>query len=254
MNTQRNYRGKDVYMLLVAKTILQSLQKYLSELSAVRPIWTAEFVANLIARIDEAMEKYLGLDKRKGQRMASANVYAIQKPAHKDLSFIKTQLQVDFKAEKDKLNEMFKTLGFANGKGMNKTDQEALIEHLYAFKKGMTEELKAEIVAKGVGAELIDRIINYATELIEANQAQESLKEQTKELTNEALTVLNGIYDEIIGICKIASNFYYDDPIKKEQFTYGYVLDGMIGAKKKNNGEETNNEQESPVDEEESVA
>lgn len=253
MNTQRNYRGKDVYMLLAARTIAMALQKFLSELSAVRPLWTAEFVTNLLNRIDEATEKYVGLDKRKAQRLASANVYAIQKPAHKDLSFVKTQLQVDFRSEKNKLNEMLKTLGFINGRHMSKSDQEALIEHLYAFKRGMTAELRTEITQKGMAAELIDRIINYATELTEANQLQESMKEESKELTSEALSTLNGIYDEIIGICKIASNFYHDDPIKKAQFTYRHVLDNMTTTRKKSNGDETVTEQEASDETEEKL-
>ena len=102
MNAQRNYRGKDVNMLLAARIIVMALQKYLSELSAQRTVWKAEYVANLLIRIEEVTEKYLGLDKRKAQRLASSNVNAIHKPARKDLAFVKTQLLVDFKTENGK--------------------------------------------------------------------------------------------------------------------------------------------------------
>ncbi|NJO88160.1 MAG: hypothetical protein HC831_03730 [Chloroflexia bacterium] len=202
------YHGKDVYMLIVAKTIILSLQKYLSELAAVRTNWTVQFVTDFIARIENAMEKYLGLDKKKALRMAVSNASAIFSPARRDLSSIKIQLMEDFKYEPDKLAEITRSLGLPKTlKKIKNSDMETLINHLYAFKKGMTDELKAEIVAKGTNPAIIERMISYATELADASQARESVKESGEELNDETLKELNGIYSEIIKICKIASNF-----------------------------------------------
>jgi hypothetical protein len=44
----------------------------------------------------------------------------------------------------------------------------------------------------------------YADQLKEANLTQETLKETCKEVSGEAVNIFNGIYDEIIGISKIA--------------------------------------------------
>ena len=79
---------------------------------------------------------------------------------------------------------MIKNLGFEkNFRKVQNSDQEGLIELLYAFKKGMTEELKTEIVAKGTNPQLIDSIIGYADQMSQANVSQETKKETSKAVT-----------------------------------------------------------------------
>jgi hypothetical protein len=79
---------------------------------------------------------------------------------------------------------------------------------------------------------LIDRIIGYANQLKEANVTQETLKEPSKEVSGEAVNIFNGIYDEIIGICKITSNYYQYDELKKDQFTFSKVVANMNATRK----------------------
>lgn len=174
-------------MLLTSKTIVESFKLNLSELSLARSNWSEEYANNLAEKIDNAIENYLGLDKKKELRNATANLSSIQTPAIRDLSFLKKQLQVDFADDKAKLKEMLKNLGFEkNLRKVQNSDQEALIELLYAFKKGMNDSLKSEIVAKGTNPELIDRIINYADQMKQANVSQETQKETTKAVSEEA--------------------------------------------------------------------
>jgi hypothetical protein len=91
----------------------------------------------------------------------------------------------------------------------------------------MTDNLKNRITAKGTNPELINTLIGYATELQQANTAQESLKQTSQMVSEEALVAFNGIYNEIIGVCKIASGFYKDEPLKKELFTFSKVVAKM---------------------------
>jgi len=233
MALNRNYNYKDVDMLLAAKTITGSFKANLAELSVTRTNWNEEFASQLSTKIDDAIENFLGVDKKKELRNATTKLAAIQMPALRDISFLKTQLDVDFKDDKGKLKEMLKQLGFNDYlKKAQKKDQEALIQLLYQFKKNLTDSLKATIVAKGLSNELLDKIIAYANELKDANVSQETLKEVTKTTSEEVATIFNGIYDEIIGICKITSNYYQYDELKKEMFTFSKVIANMGTAKK----------------------
>jgi hypothetical protein len=72
----------------------------------------------------------------------------------------------------------------------------------------MTDTLKQEITDKGMNPALIDKLIGYADTVKTANVTQESIEESTKDISQEAANAFNAIYDEIIGICKIASNYY----------------------------------------------
>ena len=230
MKVNRNYNFKDVDMLLASKTIVETLKLNLTDLSIVRSTWTEEYTNHLATKIDDAIENYLGLDKKKELRDTTSQLASIQAPARRDLSFIKTQIEVDFGKD---AKEIIKALGFDKSlRSVQKGDQEALIELLYSFKKGLKDSLKAQIIEKGTNTALIDRIIAYADQMKQTNVNQETLKETTKELSEAALITFNGIYNEMIGICKIASNFYQFDPLKKEQFTFTKVIKNMNAAKK----------------------
>ncbi len=243
MENTRTYKSKDVEMLLAAKTVTQNLKENLTDLSLVRTNWTKDYVAALAAKIDHAIDHHLGIDKKKELREATGKLAAIQAPALRDLSFMKTQLKVDFAKEAKAIT---KKLGYDKTtlrKAQN-SDQEALIQLLYAFKKGMTEDLKKQIVEKGNAPALIDRIIGYADQLKEANVTQEALKETTKIISAEAVKAFNNIYEEIIGICKIASNFYRYDALKKEQFTFNKVIANMNAKKKVKKKDEEKSEKD----------
>jgi len=230
MPRNRNYNFKDVDMLLASKTIVETLKSNLSDLSVARSTWTEEYANQLATKIDEAIENYLGLDKKKELRDTTANLASIQEPAIRDLSFIKTQIEVDFDGE---AKEIIKTLGFdKNLRAVQNRDQEALIELLYSFKKGLNKKIKDAIIEKGTNPELIDRIIAYADQMKQTNISQETLKETTKALSDEALKEFNDIYDHVIGICKIASSFYQFDTLKKDQFIFTNVVENMNAAKK----------------------
>ena len=224
------YSFKDVDMLLASKTISLSLAAYIAELSMARTTWTIDYATGLSTRIDVVMDDYLGLDKKKELRDATSRLNAVQAPALRDLSFLKAQIEVDFK-NKDK--EMLNSLGFAkNLRDVQKGNQESLIQLLYTFKTNLTSELRTSITEKGTNPALLDRIVGYADELKEANVSQETMKETTKALSQEATTAFNNIYEEITGICKIAANFYQYEPLKKEQFTFSKVVARMGTAQK----------------------
>jgi hypothetical protein len=201
----------------------------LAELSVARSNWNEAFVNSLIQRTDNAIANYLGLNKTQGLTAATGVLTQIVTPALRDLSLVKTQIQVDFDTEAEII---LKELGLT--KNIHKLSQEELIELLYAFQKGLNRELKGRIIEKGTNPALIDNIMGYAGQLQEANLNQEGLKSSTKELSQEAVDTFNAIYDEVVGICKIASKLYEDEPLKKEQFTFSKVVKKM-GTSKGNN-------------------
>lgn len=239
MTLSRTYTYRDVDMLTASKIIINSLNANLSDLSMVRTNWTSEYTSGLALKVDNVLEIFLGKDKTKNLREATKVLVSIQKPALSDLAFLKTQIKVDFGKEAD---EIIKGLGYNKYlKEAQQKDQEALIELLFAFKKGMTEKLKQAIVDKGTNPALIDRILAYATQMSEANVMQEGEKSGAAELTQEASSTLDEVYKEVIGICKIASKYYKTDPLKKKLFTFSAVVEKLNAAKKAN-------ETESPED------
>jgi hypothetical protein len=231
MSKKRNYQGKDVDMLTACRTIAGSFTANITELSAIRTGWTVAYSSGLTTRIDDIISTYLGLDARHDQRQATAGVIAIQGPAHRDLTFFKTQVDTDFKKEPLRHDEILRTLGFTSYyKDVSKGNQEALVQLLYFFKTNMTDALKTEITGKGMSIELINRIMGFAEVFLQANTTQEQSKGSSLELKAGAIEAFNETYNEMIAICKIAASYYRFEPLKKALFTFAQVQANQGGG------------------------
>ena len=228
MAKNRNYNCKDVDMLMASKTIAETFKTNISELATTRTDWTEQYATDLILRIDNAIHTHLGIDVKKDLRSATTALVSLQFPARRDISYFKTQIDDDFKKNAPRRDEILKSLGFTKYlRGVQSGNQESLIQFLYTFKTNITPALSDEITAKGLNPMLIDNITAYADTFAQANVAQESQKGSTKEISQEVANIFNAIYDEIIGICKKASNYYRYEPVKKEQFTFAKALSNL---------------------------
>jgi hypothetical protein len=224
-----DYNCSDVEMLMTSQIIAESFTTNITFLSEARTDWTPEYAAGLKTRVSEGLEK-LGIDSKKDLRKATQVVNKIMDPAKKDLAFFKAQILDDFKALPDRKDEILRTLGFTDYlRKVQKRNQEALIQLLFAFKTNMTAELRTEIIGKGTKTTFIDKIVGYGVTLNNANVTQETFKGSSAEVTKEVRDALNAIYREIIGICKKAIKVYAGNPTKKNLFTFSKVLK-QLGA------------------------
>lgn len=224
-NAKRNYKAKDVEMLTVARTIVETAQAHLTELVVNRPTWANPYFPNIKARIDNAFTNFLGIDPKRDQRTATAAVIAIFTPAKKDLALFKTEIEADFKNNKPRRDELLNLLGFKSYlKQVQKGDQEALINLLYQFKTNMTTAIQTEIVNAGTSATFITTIKGYADTLKNANITQETFKSSTKDVSAAGVKEFNEIYDQIIGVAKISAKRYVDNPTLKVQFSFSKLV------------------------------
>ena len=111
-------------------------------------------------------------------------------------------------------------------------DQQALVNLLFQFKTNLTPTLNTEILTKGTSQITIDNIIGYANTLKTANIIQETFKGSRKEITDEAIKAFNDIYDQVISIATISSNFYKTEKTKQQQFSFAKVVANLNNQKK----------------------
>jgi hypothetical protein len=182
------------------------------------------FFDNLKTQIQTTTETYLGKDAAQLMREATQVVLTIQTQAINDLAEFKVQIEQDFKDTPVQKTEILTQLGFTTyHKSAQKGDQEGLVNLLFQFKTNLNPTLNTEIVSKGTAQATIDNIIGYANTLKDANISQETYKGTRKEITDEAITAFNQIYDQVISIAKIASNFYKTDKTKQQLFSFAKV-------------------------------
>jgi hypothetical protein len=169
-------------------------------------------------------------------RQATQVVLSIQAQALNDLAEFKVQIEQDFKNTPIQKTEILTQLGFTTyHKLAQKGDQEGLVNLLFQFKTNLNATLNAEIVAKGTSQNTIDNIIGYATTLKNANITQETYKGTRKEITDEAIKAFNQIYDVVISIAKISSNFYKTEKTKQQLFSFAKVRANLNSQSTKTN-------------------
>lgn len=233
-NIKRKYNNKDIEMLTATSTIIENAIANKTFLQTKRSTWANTFFEDLKTQIENVTETYLGKDAAKQMRDATQIVLGIQKQALIDLAEFKVQVEEDFKANAIQKTEILKNLGFADyHKSSQKGDQEGLVNLLFQFKTNMTAILKAEIVTKGTAETTIDKIIDYAGVLKNANINQETFKGTRKEITDEAVNAFNEIYDKVISIAKISSNFYKNEKSKQQLFSFSKVSSNLNNQKVK---------------------
>lgn len=226
----RKYNVKDVEMLTIAGTIIENAMANKKILQAKRSTWGDPFFETLKTKIETTTDTYLGKDVAKDMRQATQVVHSIQVQALSDLSEFKIQVEQDFKKEPTQKVELLKVLGFAiYHKTAQSGNQEALVNLLFQFKKNLTATLATQIVALGTAQATIDTIIGYANTLKTANITQETYKGSKKEVTAEAITAFNELYDQVISIARIASNFYKTEKTKQQLFSFTKVAANLSG-------------------------
>ena len=239
MGTNRKYNCTDSEMLTASETILNHCTDNSEKLIEEKPIWQDPYFPGLITTVQEAYSKYLGIDNAKVLRNATLALKAIIKPAQEDLSKFKTNISVDYSKDKVTLDETLNTLGFHKyPKAITNHNQEQLIGLLSQFSQNLTAELEADLVSKGTNPVLLTRIKEYASTLTAANVAQETAKGTRPEVTAASINALNNIYDDVIGICKVAQNIFKDDKIKHDLFSFSKTLSVLNGPHNGTDGEE----------------
>lgn len=233
MTEKRIYTGKDVEMLTASQIAAENFSNHLNELSELRTDWTEEYATGLKTRIGNSLENLIGTDSKKSLRAATISVHEIIVPAKKKISFLKTQIDEDFRSIPEKRDTILKDLGFTKHlRNVQKGNQEAVVQFLYTFKTNLTPELRTDLLTKGISPGLLDSLTEYAMVVNQANVAQETNKGATKEVTSEMISAYNAIYTEVVGMCKKVANYYNDDPVKKQLFVYSKILSNLGTTRK----------------------
>ena len=237
----RKYKTKDVEMLTASATIIENVIANKTLLQSKRTTWADPFFENLKTQIQSTTDSYLGKDAAQLMRQATQVVLTIQAQALNDLAEFKVQIEQDFKNTPVQKTEILTQLGFSTyHKSAQKGDQEGLVNLLFQFKTNLNPTLNTEIVTKGTAQATIDNIIGYANTLKDANISQETYKGTRKEITDEAITAFNQIYDQVISIAKIASNFYKTDKTKQQLFSFAKVSATLNSKSTKTTTQENN--------------
>lgn len=228
----RDFNCKDSEMLTTSSEITVYAQSLLPQIVAKRPTWKDPFFPDLLTRINNAFNTYLGVDNAADLRKKTDILLSIMKPAQADLSTFKINITADFKNDKPRLQEILTLLGYNQyWKQVQNDDEEACIQMLYRFQNNMTAPLRTEITDAGTSNDLITTILTYPDTLNQANISQEFSKSLRPVATKEAIVEFNAIYNTIISICTICRNIFIKDPVIRNNFSFSAVKKRLNATK-----------------------
>ena len=232
------YVYTDVSMLLIAKIVAYNIRDNIAELSKINPKWDLAFIDAIIARIEDAINNYLGYDVKKELRDATSNLTSIMSEVKTDLGVFKRLVNKFFKDVPAEKAEILNVLGFKKySKTGTSGTQNGLIKLLFDFKTNLNDTLRKELISRGIMESLLDNIIANASKLEGLNNTQEVIKGVITEKANFRKALFNDIYREVSGICIIASSHYKNSPAKSALFNFSKIA----GSNYKNSKPNTEN-------------
>jgi hypothetical protein len=230
----RLYSTSDVIMLMACTYIAERGIEHQAQLAARRPQWKAPFFTNLKTRATAILENNIGIDTLALLKQATHTVSTTTEAAHRGLMELKQEIEVDFRKNPARSESLLTHLGLSAVSSAKMT-QSTYIKALVTVKNNLTPEVKAELVAAGANPQALDLLVSQAKLLIEANDIQENVKVNRKSINAANVEELNGIYDEVISICKLASTYLVGNKELQDHFSFTNALKacGYIPTKAK---------------------
>jgi hypothetical protein len=210
--------------ILTCRKIAQSFSENIYELSSIRRNWSPEYAANLKGRIDRIMNQYFTHESISDHLEMHSQFYELMVSALKDVSVFRAELKVDFKHNKDFLNETFDALGYVDFFSDAKNgDLFSLYKMMSTFKRNMTPELQQIIFARGIDKNLLNRLMSYKEQLKELKNCFD-ISHGKDQLNDDLKHEINAIYTEVKDICRIANAYYEFDPAQRDRFNFYKVM------------------------------
>ena len=223
---ERKYKGTAIQMLMATDLIIDNAIAMAPTLTAARPKWTTSYLTDIKGNITSILEDNFGIKGTTSLKEVTATLTTKEIAAKAMLQQAKTQIEVDFGKDKSKCSNILITLGLNKVKLIKNASQDTTIDILTTFRNNLTPELETDLTTAGMSPTTLTGIKALAEELFQANALQEQKKIGSKETTAILNAQLNDIYDEVIGIAKIATTLL-TDKADIEKFSYTRALKQM---------------------------
>lgn len=222
---KRQFKGAVDEMITALSLVFAVIMEQKTKLEDEFPLWVPPFLANIEKKIADGFKTFLGFENAEELRKATAALNSIQATALDDLTSLKARLTT-FVKDKAALTEYLKTFGYHEyyDTAKNNDSQSDLINLLFRINKKITPEVKADLLAKNINTELLDRLIGYADTLNNANINQESFKFDKPNQTSNYNTALNSLYTEAMDVIKPAADFFKKEKGIRSRLSYATAL------------------------------
>lgn len=210
--------------LLACRSIAQAFAENIYELAHLRRNWSVGYADALKKEVTSILEKHFS-DEIKHLRPEKINEWReLLISSLTDLAIIRACVKVDFKDDKAFQKDFFQTTGYTQYFSDAKNgDHVSMYHFIKAFAGSITPDTIAKITEQGLNVNVVSRVIETAKSLDAFWQCFEIITDP--ELVDSVgQKKLEDLYHQIQDICRIATAYYYFDPLKRESFNFFKAL------------------------------
>ena len=212
---KRDYKVKDVDMVLTAATVIENAIANKAWLQSKREIWADPYFDTIMDQINAAIRAHLNEEDVAALRKANQQMTDILPGAIETVTAAKSQFNKQYKDNPVRKKDLLKQLGFKTYlKNIIGKNQKALVCFLHQFTTQLTPELKSELMADGITVEILDQICTLAESLAD-HSMMKNAPLGMPETSMEALRDFNTIYNKAVHITRTIQKFYSSEQENK---------------------------------------
>lgn len=212
---KRDYKVKDVDMVLTAATVIENAIANKLWLQSKREIWADPYFSTIMDQINAAIQAHLNEENVAALRKANQQMTDILPAAIETVTVAKSQFNKQYKDNPARKKDLLKQLGFKTYlKNIIGKNQKALVCFLHQFTTQLTPELKSELLADGITVEILDQICTL-TERLADHSMMKNAPLGMPETSREALRDFNTIYNKAVHITRTIHKFYSSEQENK---------------------------------------
>jgi len=208
-------------------SIVNSFGENIYELAHIRKGWNADYARSLRERAQLIIERFSSTVDIKNTLEKLRTWRELMISSLTDIGIVRASVKNDFKNDKEFQKEFYLKLGYNDFFSDAKNgDHFSLFNFVKVFAENLTPELQEKILDKGLDPHIVDRIIGNAVELENFSECFHLMNGKS-EISPADQAEIEKLYSEVRDISRIATAYYYFDPIKREAFNFFKALRNM---------------------------
>lgn len=208
-------------------SIVNSFGENIYELAHIRKGWNAAYAQSLREKAQLVIDRFSATGNIKNTLEKLRIWRELMISSLTDIGIVRASVKNDFKNDREFQKEFYQNLGYNDFFSDAKNgDHSSMYRFVKVFADNLTPELREKILAKGLDPHIVDRIVENALELEKFSECFHLMNGKS-EISSADQADIEQLYSEVRDISRIATAYYYFDPIKREAFNFFKALRNM---------------------------
>ena len=221
---ERNLCPSTTATVYACHSIVHAFAENIYELAHLRKEWNVAYAESLKKESQEIID-ILSANLHFQSTMEKLKVWReLMISSLTSIGIVRASVKNDFKQDKPFQKEFYQVLGYNDFFSDAKNgDHYSMFKFIRTFAGNLTPEMREKILASGLDAHVLDRIIYNSKQLDSFKECFELMEKPESQQTGIEQRI-EKLYEEVRDISRIATAYYYFEPQRRESFNFFKTL------------------------------